>query len=307
MHSVFSGFLPIWIITAFGWAAGRFDLLGDQAQQVLGRFAFTFAMPSLLFLTMAKSRPGDLAQPGVAVFALSLLAVFAAGLVASGRLFGRKRAEQAIGAMGASYVNSANLGIPVAVHVLHDTSFIVAAALFQMLFITPLILVLIELDVRRDAPGRWLRMLQLPLRNPVVGASAAGAAVAALGLGLPTEVTSPLAVLGGGAVPAALFALGMSLTARTTAAPGERAERTLLVTLKTAVQPLLAYALGRWPFGLGGPELFAVVLCAGLPTAQNAFVFASEYRLDAALPRDTVLLSTLLSMATLSLIAVLLG
>ncbi|MFE9408077.1 AEC family transporter [Streptomyces sp. NPDC006704] len=307
MHSVVSGFLPIWIITAFGWAAGRFNLLGDQAGQVLGRFAFTFAMPSLLFLTMAKSRPGELAQPGVAVFAISLLAVFAAGLFASGRLFRRKKAVRAIGAMAASYVNSANLGIPVAVHVLHDTSFIVAAALFQMLFITPLILVLIEFDVRRDTGGRRLRMLQLPVRNPVVGASAAGVLVAALGLHLPDEVTSPLTILGGAGVPAALFALGMSLTARAAADPGERAERALLVTLKTAVQPLLAYALGKWVFGLGGHDLFAVVLCAGLPTAQNAFIFASEYRLDTALPRDAVLLSTLLSMASLSLIAVLLG
>ncbi|MFG3281606.1 AEC family transporter [Streptomyces sp. NPDC048111] len=307
MNSVLSGFLPIWIITGLGWAAGRFRLLGDGAQQVLGRFAFTFAMPSLLLLTTARSRPGDLAQPGVAVFALSLLAVFAAGLVAAGRLFRRKRAEQAIGAMAASYVNSANLGIPVAVHVLHDTSFIVAAALFQMLFITPLILVLIELDVRRDAGRRLPRMLQLPLRNPVVGASAAGIAVAASGLRLPEVVTSPLTILGGAGVPAALFALGMSLTGRAAADPGERTERALLVTLKTAVQPLLAYGLGRWAFGLGGHELFAVVLCAGLPTAQNAFIFASEYRLDTALPRDAVLLSTLLSMASLSLIAVLLG
>ncbi|MEV8523856.1 AEC family transporter [Streptomyces sp. NPDC052000] len=65
--------------------------------------------------------------------------------------------------------------------------------------------------------------------------------------------------------------------------------------------------LGRWVFGLGGHELFAVVLCAALPTAQNAFIFAAEYRLDTELPRDTVLLTTLLSMVSLSLIAVLLG
>ncbi|MCP3818150.1 AEC family transporter [Streptomyces sp. A3M-1-3] len=67
-------------------------------------------------------------------------------------------------------------------------------------------------------------------------------------------------------------------------------------------QPLLAYALGRWLFELDGHALFAVVLCAGLPTAQNAFVFAAEYRLDTDLARDTVLLSTLLSMGSLSLI-----
>jgi malonate transporter len=86
-----------------------------------------------------------------------------------------------------------------------------------------------------------------------------------------------------------------------------RTERRVLVALKIAVQPLLAYALARWGFGLGGRELLAVVLCAGLPAAQNAFIFASEYRLNTDLARDTVLLSTLLSMGSPSLIAWLLA
>jgi predicted permease len=69
------------------------------------------------------------------------------------------------------------------------------------------------------------------------------------------------------------------------------------------VQPLLAYPLARYGVGLTGHALFAVVLCSGLPTAQNAFIFASEYGPDNDLHRDTVLLSTPLSMVSLSLIA----
>lgn len=63
-----------------------------------------------------------------------------------------------------------------------------------------------------------------------------------------------------------------------------------------------AYAVGHWLFGLIGHTLFAVVVCAGLPTAQNAFIFASEYRLNTDLARDTVILSTVCSMVSLSLI-----
>ncbi|SFF10452.1 hypothetical protein SAMN05216251_108161 [Actinacidiphila alni] len=307
MHAVLAGFLPIWVITALGWAAARFDLLGDQAQTVLGRFAFTFAMPSLLFLTMSRSHIGDLATAAVGVFALSLLIVFAAALAAGRRIFRHRQADQAIGAMCASYVNSANLGIPVAVHVLHDTSFIVAAALFQMLFVTPLILILIDLDTHRGVGDAWSRMLRLPFRNPVIAASAAGLLVAATGLTLPDEVVSPVQLLGGAGVPSALFALGMSLHARSRPTPAARAERRLLVALKTVVHPLLAYLLARYAFSLSGHALFAVVLCAGLPTAQNAFIYASEYRLATDLPRDTVLLTTLLSMVTLTLIAYVLG
>lgn len=309
MQSVLTGFLPIWAVTALGCLGGRYRILGDGAQHVLGRFAFTFAMPSLLFLTMSRSHPGDLTTAGVGVFAAVLVIVFAAGLALSRWVFHHRQADQAIGAMSAAYVNSANLGIPVALHVLHDTSFIIAAALFQMLFVTPVILVLIDLDTHRGTGAMGARMLRLPFRNPVIAASAAGLIVAALGKGddLPGELTSPLQMLGGAAVPTALFALGMSLSARTRPSPAGRTERRLLVTLKVVVQPLLAYVIARYCVGLGGHALFAVVLCSGLPTAQNSFIYASEYGLDADLPRDTVLLSTLLSMASLSLIAYLLA
>jgi predicted permease len=123
--------------------------------------------------------------------------------------------------------------------VLHDTSFIVAAALFQMLFVTPLILVMIDLDTYRGAGSPWPRILRLPLRNPVVGASAAGLAVATLGVRLPAQATSPLQMLGAAAV-SALFALGLSLSAHTRPSPDSRAQRRVLVALKTAVHPLPA-------------------------------------------------------------------
>lgn len=302
MDSVLSGFLPVWCMAGVGWLVGRHGVLGANAQHVLGRFAFTVAMPSLLFVTLARTRVSQVANPGQAAFAASVVTVFAAALLVSRLVFHRRPAEQAISAMAGAYVNSANLGIPVALHVLHDTTFVVTAALFQQLLVTPLILVLVELDVGRGKGPPWRRMVQLPLRNPIIAASAAGVAVSALGWQVPAEVASPLRTLGGAAVPAALVALGMSLTGSVRPGPGVRLERCVLVTMKIVVQPLVAYVVGRWLVGLDGDALFAVVLCAGLPTAQNAFVFASEYGLDTELPRDAVLLSTLLSMLSLSLI-----
>jgi predicted permease len=313
--TVLSGFLPIWAITAVGWAAGRFDVLGKQAQSVLGRFAFAFAMPALLFVTLSRAEVSDLLSPGVAVFAASVLVMIAHGQVIGRWVFHRGPADRAIGAMAGAYVNSANLGIPVAVHVLGDASFVVAAAMFQTLFVTPLVLTLIDLDAGRGAAGRS-RFLRLPLRNPIIAASAAGVTVSVLGLHLPEAVTAPAQMLGGAAVPAALFALGMSLDTRAArpgaaavadAAPAGRAERHVLVTLKTVVQPLVAYALARWVFGIEGDDLLAVVLCAGLPTAQNAFIFAAQYRLDTRLVRDAVVLTTFISMGSLSLITWLLA
>lgn len=58
---------------------------------------------------------------------------------------------------------------------------------------------------------------------------------------------------------------------------------------------------------LAGPQLLAVVLCSALPTAQNAFIYAGQYGLDTTLARNSVVASTVVSMATLSLAAWVLG
>jgi malonate transporter and related proteins len=42
----------------------------------------------------------------------------------------------------------------------------------------------------------------------------------------------------------------MSLSARTALSPRGRAQRRVLVILKTAVQPLIAYAVAHWALGL---------------------------------------------------------
>jgi len=103
----------------------------------------------------------------------------------------------------------------------------------------------------------------------------------------------------------------MSLHGRTQAGaePQQRAgaETLVAVLLKTLFQPTVAYLVGRYALHLSGHNLLAVVLCAALPTAQNVFIYAREYGLPVAVPRDAVIFSTLLSMATLWGVVGLLG
>lgn len=58
---------------------------------------------------------------------------------------------------------------------------------------------------------------------------------------------------------------------------------------------------------MAGFVLFAAVLCSALPTAQNAFIATSQYAIDARFVRNCVLVSTVVSMGSLSFIALLLG
>lgn len=213
MHALLSGFAPIWILTGIGYAAGRGGLLGEQAESVLGRFVFHVAMPAALFTMVSGSRPGAFTHPSMVAFAAGTALVSALGYAVSRRFFGRERAEAAVSGMASGYVNSANLGIPVAVHVLGDASFVAQVILFQVLFVSPVVLTLLDSGTQGGgaATGGLRRMLTMPVRNPVILASLLGVAVSAAGWQPPAVVTHSCDVLGAAAVPTALITLGLSL------------------------------------------------------------------------------------------------
>ncbi|MFI2711249.1 AEC family transporter [Micromonospora sp. NPDC018662] len=309
--SLVSAFVPIWILTAVGYAACRRGLLGDAVASVFGRFVFHLAMPAALFLTLSRMPLSGFAGRSLLAFGVSTATVVGFGWVGASRLFGREPGERPIWGMAAGYVNSANLGIPIATQVLGNVSFLAEVVLIQVLVVTPVILV--ALDRHGDPSGRVRvgRIASLPVRNPVILASLLGVACSAAGLRLPSAAAASLTLLSGAAVPAALVALGASLHRAAPpptepAEPAKLAELAVITALKLVAQPLIAYAAGL-ALHLSAPQLLAVVVCAGLPTAQNTFIFAQEYGVGEAVANRAVVVTTTLSLATLAAAATLLG
>ncbi|WP_433534371.1 AEC family transporter [Micromonospora sp. CA-249363] len=304
-----SAFVPIWILTAVGYVACRWGLLGEAVASVLGRFVFHLAMPSALFLALSRMPLSGFAGRSLLAFGMSTAAVVGFGWVAASWLFGRPPVERPIWGMAAGYVNSANLGIPIATQVLGTVSFLAEVVLLQVLVVTPVIL--IALDRHSDPAGRVRvrRIASLPVRNPVILASLLGVACSAADLRLPSAADTSLALLAGAAVPAALVALGASLhrtAAPSRAEPTGPAELAVIATLKLVAQPVIAYAAGL-ALHLSAPQLLAVVVCAGLPTAQNTFIFGQEYGVGETVANRAVVVTTTLSLGTLAAAATLLG
>ncbi|MFB7287102.1 AEC family transporter [Actinacidiphila glaucinigra] len=322
MHALsplLSGFVPIWAIGAVGYAVGRTGVLGPHAESVLGRFVFNVAMPAALFTTIAATPLDAFVNTSMIAFAAGTALACLLGFAVSRWFFGRRLPDQAIGGMAAGYVNSANLGIPVAVQILGDASFVAPVLLFQVLLVTPVILTVLDAGTgggagprreggRRRGAGGAARLLLVPLRTPVILGAVLGCAVSAAGWRLPAALGHSVGLLGGAGVPTALLTLGMSLHGRPPATGAAfRAEVGATVLIKTLVQPLAAFAVGSLVLHLPAHQLFAVVVLSALPSAQNVFVYARQYDLSTSLARDSVMLSTLLSMATLSVAAWVLG
>ncbi|MGW0041590.1 AEC family transporter [Rhodococcus sp. NPDC003348] len=308
MSGVLSGFAVIFVVIAIGYVLGRSRVLGEQGEFVLSRLVFFVATPALLFDSLANADLSVIFSPTLAVAAATAFALGITYFAITRTVMRRPVPESTIGALAASYVNSANLGIPIAVFVLGDASFVAPLLLFQIVVYSPIALTMLDLTTGRKSSS-WVETVTTPFKNPIVLAGLAGLAVSITGWTPPAAITEPFRIVGGASVPGALLAFGISLYGVRVLQRGvaPRREIALASVLKIVVQPVLAYLMGRFALGLDGHELFAVVVVAALPTAQNVFVYASRYQRGMVLARDTALVTTLASIPAIGLVAALLA
>nr|MDQ2961395.1 AEC family transporter [Candidatus Dormibacteraeota bacterium] len=146
-------------------------------------------------------------------------------------------------------------------------------------------------------------ILRRALRNPITLGALAGLLLAVWHLTLPPVLSAPIDLLAAMAVPSMLVAFGVSLRRGPRPVSGKTAKHVwTIVTLKTVVMPTIALGVGL-ALGLRGQALFAVVVTAALPTAQNIFTYAVRYRREVGLARDSIFISTVVSVPVILTIA----
>jgi malonate transporter and related proteins len=307
MLGVLAGFFVVWTIILVGMFVGRQGILGENARQVLSGLTFFVASPALLFETLSKARLHDVFAAPLLVTAVGAMATAAIFFVIVRFLLKRSIPESLMSSMSASLANSANLGIPIAVYVLGDASYVAPLLIFQLAFFTPLFLMALDstTSAHRTTPLRFVLMI---VKNPMIVGSALGLVVAGTGWQVPPLVLQPIHLIGGAAIPAMLMAFGMSLNGSRPlqAAMGRRIDTLLASAFKLIVHPAIAYAFARFALGMDGQALFAVVVTSALPTAQNVFVAASRYKTGLTVAKDTVLITTVVAVPAMIGVAVLL-
>ena len=308
MLGVLAGFFVVWCIILVGMFVGRRGILGENARSVLSALTFFVASPALLFDTLSKAKLHDIFAAPLLVTALGAIATAALFFVIVRFLLKRPVPESLVSSMGASLANSANLGIPIAVFVLGDASYVAPLLIFQLAFFTPLFLMALDAttSTHRTTPLGFGLMI---LRNPMIVGSGLGLLVAGTGWQVPELVMQPIHLIGGAAIPAMLLAFGMSLNGSRPlqASAGRRLDTLLASGFKLIVHPALAYVFARFALGMEDQALFAVVVTSALPTAQNVFVAASRYQTGLTVAKDTVLITTIVAVPAMIGVALLLA
>lgn len=305
MTSILGIVLPVFALIFAGWLVRRIGVMGPNATGELNRFVVYLALPALLFDIVAGSSWEQLWQPHfVAVFMLSTAAVFLLTVLLHGWRTGFDADGPVLG-LATGYSNTGYLGFPLLLAALGPASntltlistIITACVLFGA--------AIVLIEVRLHVGSRPLQVLgnvaKSLAKNPLIVAPIIAAFFPATGLEIPHPVQVFLKLLGAAASPCALVGLGLFLAQERPKQEGRVCGQTaLLVVLKLVVHPALAWLLATTLFPLTAPARHAAVLLAMLPTGTGPFMLAEFYGREAGVTARAILVSTVLSIATIS-------
>lgn len=294
---------PLFLLVLIGYVVARSGRWSLSASETLARFAYTIAIPAMLFRMMgdfSKMPPVD-ARLLLAFFGGCLI-VFIIGRLVAATLFKLDGVAQSVFALGGVFSNNVMLGVAIAKTTLGDASLAVVSMVivFNALILWTLVTLSVEWARHGELSLRgFSKTLRGVLTNPIVASILGGTAWGFTALALPAFIDVPLAMLGQTAVPLSLIALGMSLAAYRIR---DGIAQSLAITfIKLVVQPLVVWLLAR-ALGLPPLETQVVTLLAALAMGVNVYMMSQQFRTLQGPVAAGLVLTTLLSAFTAPLV-----
>lgn len=302
MSALFDVILPVFLVLGLGYFASWRDLLTDAGVDGLMRFAQNFALPCLLFRSLADI---DLAS-----FDLDLMIGFYAGALTAGvagffgarLLFGRPATDSIAIAFACAFSNSLLLGLPITERAYGPDSLAGNYAIIAVHspFLYAIGITAMELARSRGQGLPALRLTAQVLRaiftQPLVIGILLGFAVNLAGIALPSVLRSALDLMARAAIPAALFGLGGVLFRYRP--EGDAKTIAMICGCTLILHPAITYGLGYFALGLSTDQMRSAVITAAMAPGVNAYLFAHMYGVAKRVAASAVLIATALTILT---------
>ena len=303
-HPVVAALLPVVILIAIGFIAGRSGLIRAESVKYLSKLVFTIFLPPMLFRTMVNVQPENLQGKPLLAYVIGMALMYAVMFFAAGR---NRRA--AVLALAASYSNTVMIGIALIQFAYGAQGVAVLLALVAvhsliMLSLATVVLELVTLKEKSGEQGHPARIMATSIANtlkqPMIFPIILGLLYAQTSLGIPAVIDKPLQLLGNAFSPMAVILVGITLA---NTRVGEHLRVALaLAALKNVAHPCAVAVIG-WVLGVQGLPLAVMIVAASLPIGANVFLFAQRY--ETALPEVTAAVAVSTAVALVSVAVVL--
>ncbi len=300
MSALLDVILPVFVIIGLGYAATRFGVLTAAGIDGMMSYAQSFALPILLFKSIAALDLTAAYNPGLmASFYIGAFTCFALCYATARYGFGRAAPDSiAIGFAG-YFSNTLLLGLPITENAYGTDAL---AGNFAIISIhAPLLYTFgITMMVLAKSDGTHRGMLRQTLRTilsqPLVIGILCGFALNLSGWTLPQYGTTAVDMIARSGIPAALFGLGGVLHRYRIA--GDMGLIALVTAAALIVHPAIAYTLGTLVFHLDTNALRSVTITAAMAPGVNAYLFAHLFGVGQRIAASAILIGTAASIIT---------
>jgi malonate transporter len=296
---------PVFFTMGLGFYAGKRKIVDNINIKSLNLFLMMFCLPAALFTAIARTPRAVIIEnaPLMLVLAICLLTVYAIMAFLQYKVFKLAKLDAPVLMLTVAFPNFASVGLPLIVGVYgpHAALAVAVAIATGAVTISPLTLTLLELAKTgpgaRSGVSQFLIALRNSVTKPIVLAPLLAVVLALAGVPLPPLADKSIGLIGAATAGTGLFLTGLILSAQPIRLTSNVA---IGVFLKNIFQPLLG-ALVVYLLRIPQPLAGEMVLLLCIPAGFFGLVFGANYGTRPAEAGSTLVISSLLSMATLAI------
>lgn len=275
---------PVFLLALVGFVWVRLGY--EYRMQFVTRLAMTLAVPCLIFTALMKT---EIDRSALATTFFASVVVYLLITIVFFVFLKTLKLERKTFLAPLIFGNTGNLGLPLALFAFGETGLGYAVVIFAVMAVFSFTF------------GIWIVSGGSPLKTlkePLVGATLAGALFLYMDWQTPLWLTNTLDLIGQMAIPLMLITLGVALARL---APRRISRAVALSIAKFVVCAGLAWGTGVL-FDLEPVAMAVLIVQVSTPVAVTSYLLAEKYGADSEQVAGLVVVSTVLSIVTLPLV-----
>lgn len=307
MIIIFAKILTVFSISLIGYITNKIKWLPIESSKYLSQLLINISSPCLVIYSMSQQELNkETTSSVVQVALLMLLALTAATVLAffAVKVMKVPAADRGVYQAALTLTNSGFMGFPLALAVFGEKGLflmIIANAVFTIFTYSAGVLMLISGKEEKLTPKTVMRsILSIPVVSSVIGL-----VIFAFGIPLPSLLLDFLETVGNITIPLSMIIIGIQLAESRVREVLNNRHIYETIVLRLAVVPAALFVLFMWlpvnPF-----VLCIVIFAMSMPTAAVTPVLSEIHGVNAKLAAQAVFITTMLSMLTIPVVAILL-
>ncbi|MGN1267401.1 MAG: AEC family transporter [Dorea sp.] len=294
IHLQITFFLLIVVGIVLKWKG----VINEQGQKLLSNITVNLLLPCNIIKSFAEGIEisGDFVRNCAYAFLISMIIQLFSIYIGKYLFSGMQPKKRAIFTYGLIVANSSCIGLPI-MDVLYGNIGVMYTSFFQIPVRITMWTSGLALFTNVDKKGAYTKAL----RHPCIAAMGIGIVLMILPVKLPVSVMDTLAHISDCLVPISMIAIGAMLKG---SKMKELFDKSILYycSIRLLIYPLLIMAVLRL-LQLDEVLINVLVILTGTPMATTTAILADKYESDSKLASQTILVSTILSIFTLTLLS----